>query len=168
MGRPVRSSFFVLRSSFFVLRLLKTLGPSDGTHPFLLISQMAKIDRFEDLQCWQKARGLENIIYRVSTAGSFSKDYALKDQINRASGSVMDNIAEGFGRSGNKELINFLGISRASAFEVQSQLYRALDRKHIDADQFKELLEQTNQVISIISGFITYLKSSERKGPRYE
>ncbi len=129
---------------------------------------MAKIERFEDLQCWQKARELENTVYGLSTIGAFSKDYALKDQINRASGSVMDNIAEGFGRSGNKELIHFLIISRASAFEVQSQLYRALDRKHINADEFSKVSEQTKQVISIISGFIIYLRSSERKGHRYE
>lgn len=129
---------------------------------------MAKIDRFEDLQCWQRARELENTVYGISTVGSFSKDYSLKDQINRASGSIMDNIAEGFGRGGNKEFVHFLIISRASAFEVQSQLYRALDRKHLDAAQFKEVLEKTNQVISVISGFINYLRNSERKGPRFE
>ena len=114
---------------------------------------MAKNDRFVDLQFWQKARELENTIYGISTVGSFSKDYALKDQINRATGSIMNNIAEGFGRGGDKELIHFLIISRSSALEVQSQLYRASDRKHINTTQLREVLERTNQAISIIIRF---------------
>jgi len=77
---------------------------------------MATIERFQDIICWQKARELENVIYRLTSSESFAKDYGLKDQINRATGSVMDNIAEGFGRGGNKEFANFLMISRASAF----------------------------------------------------
>ena len=129
---------------------------------------MAKIERFQDLLCWQKARKLENLIYATTLTGTFSKDFGLKDQINRATGSVMDNIAEGFGRNGNKEFINFLLVSRASVLEVQSQLYRALDRKYIDEQQFKVFFDQSEEVVAIVTGFVIYLKNSERKGLRYE
>ena len=114
------------------------------------------------------AERLENLIYEATLTGAFSKDYGLKDQINRATGSIMDNIAEGFGRNGNKEFINFLLISQASILEVQSQLYRALDRNHIDTQQFKTLFDQSEEVVSIVTGFVIYLKNSERKGLRYE
>jgi four helix bundle protein len=88
---------------------------------------MATIRRFEDLNVWQKARDLSKVIYLKSIKGSFSKDFALKDQINAASGSVMDNIAEGFERDGRLEFIQFLSYSKGSAGEVRSQLYRAYD-----------------------------------------
>lgn len=107
-------------------------------------------------------------MYETTLTGTFSKDYGLKDQVNRTTGSVMDNIAEGFGRNGNKEFINFLLISRASVLEVQSQLLRALDRNHIDPQQFEILFDRSEEVISIVTGFVIYLKNSERKGLRYE
>ena len=129
---------------------------------------MAAINRFQDLTCWQKARELENMIFQISITDRFSKDYGLKDQINRATGSIMDNIAEGFGRGGNKEFIHFLIISRASAYEVQSQLFRAKDRNYLDSLQFNTFFDKSNEVIASISSFVTYLRNSERKGPRYE
>lgn len=81
---------------------------------------MATIKRFEDLVIWQKARKLSNDIYQKKLKGSFAKDYSLKDQINRATGSIMDNIAEGFGRNGKQEFIQFLSVSKSSATEVRS------------------------------------------------
>jgi four helix bundle protein len=125
---------------------------------------MAAIDRFQNLKCWQKARELENMIYQQTCTGALSKDFALKNQLNRASGSGMDNIAEGFGLGGNKDFIHFLIISRASIYEIQSQLYRAMDRNYLNALQFKILFDKSNEVIA----FVTYLRNSERKGPRFE
>ncbi len=92
---------------------------------------MAKIERFEDLQSWQKGRQLANQIYDLMTHTSFSKDFRLRDQINDAAGSVMHNIAEGFDAGSNLEFIRFLKMSGRSASEVQPELYLALDRKYI-------------------------------------
>lgn len=92
---------------------------------------MAKIERFEDLHSWQKARKLANLIYDLTGDANFSKDFRLKSQIQDAAGSVMHNIAEGFDAGTNPEFIRFLKIARRSASEVQSQLYFALDRKYI-------------------------------------
>jgi four helix bundle protein len=128
---------------------------------------MASINRFQDLNCWKQSRILENKIWDISSIGSFSKDYGLKDQINRATGSTMDNIAEGFGRGGNKEFINFLIISRGSILEVQSQLHRALDRKHITQIVFDECFEITESITKLLTSFILYLRNSPEKGPRY-
>jgi four helix bundle protein len=128
---------------------------------------MASIKRFQDLNCWKQSRILENKIWEISSIGSFSKDYGLKDQINRATGSAMDNIVEGFGRGGNKEFINFLIISRGSVLEVQSQLQRALDRKHIDQVIHNECFEMSESVAKLLTSFIVYLRNSPEKGPRY-
>ena len=121
------------------------------------------IERFEDIEAWQLARELSRRIYRASLAGSFAKDSGLRDQINRASGSVMDNIAEGFDGGSNAEFARFLGYAQRSCTEVQSQLYRALDRNHIDQPQFDELFEATGRVRSKIGAFIKYLKRNPRK-----
>ncbi|MGC3978674.1 MAG: four helix bundle protein [Paludibacteraceae bacterium] len=88
---------------------------------------MATIKRFEDLEVWQKARGVCKLVKTLTEKENFSKDFSLKDQIKRSSGSAMDNIAGGFERDGNKEFINFLTISKGSAGEVRSQAYRAYD-----------------------------------------
>ncbi len=93
---------------------------------------MAKIERFEDLHSWQKARQLANLIYDLTGDANFSKDFRLKSQIQDVAGSVMHNIAEGFDAGTNPEFIRFLKIARRSASEVQSQLYLALDRKYIN------------------------------------
>jgi four helix bundle protein len=100
---------------------------------------MATINNFEELNVWQKARTLCQEIFELIEKEKFCKDYKLKDQINGSSGSVMDNIAEGFGRQGNNEFISFLTISNGSVLEVKSQLYHALDRKYITAEKFDEL-----------------------------
>ena len=92
---------------------------------------MATINRFEDIEAWQHAERLEREIFKLTLEGEFAKDFSLKDQIRRSTGSVMDNIAEGFERSGNREFIQFLSISKGSCGEVQSQLYRALDQSYL-------------------------------------
>ena len=121
------------------------------------------IERFEDIEAWQLARELSRRIYSAALAGSFAKDFALRDQINRASGSIMDNIAEGFDGGSNAEFARFLSYAQRSCTEVQSQLYRALDRKHIDQSLFDQLYEQTSLVRSKIGAFIKYLKRNPRK-----
>jgi four helix bundle protein len=129
---------------------------------------MATISRFEDLEIWQYARQQANDLNKIYTEGAFSKDYDLRNQINASSGSVMDNIAEGFERSGNKEFIHFLLIANASNGEVRSQLYRAADRKHLTSEKFDELILKNESISKKVTAFIKYLKESEKKGFRYE
>ena len=129
---------------------------------------MATISRFEDLEIWQFARQQANDLYKIYTEGAFSKDYDLRNQINASSGSVMDNIAEGFERSGNKEFIHFLLIAKASNGEVRSQLYRATDRKHIPLEKFDELILKNESTSKKVTAFIKYLKESDKRGFRYE
>ncbi len=109
---------------------------------------MATIKKFEDLEVWQMGRKLANKIFELTEKGKFIKDFGFKDQIKRAAGSVMDNIAEGFGRGGNREFINLLSISNGSCNEVRSQLYRALDWKYISEEEFKECYNLTEVIIS--------------------
>jgi four helix bundle protein len=128
---------------------------------------MATVKRFEDLEIWQLAREQANELWKVYTDGTFSKDYELRNQISRSSGSVMDNIAEGFERSGNKEFTNFLLIAKASNGEVRSQLYRAFDRGHLSKEIFDTQIIKTEGISKRITSFIKYLKESELKGFRY-
>ena len=100
---------------------------------------MTSINRFEDVKAWQRARELAQQVYSVSGKGAFRRDYGLKDQIRRAAGSVMHNIAEGFDSGSDKEFIRFLVYARRSATEVQSQLYLALDQTYITESEFKRL-----------------------------
>lgn len=128
---------------------------------------MATIQRFEDVVAWQKARELSQEIYRVSAQNEFAKDYGLRSQIRRSSGSVMDNIAEGFERGGKGEFIQFLGVAKGSAGEVRSQLYRALDQKYIPQTTFDELYGKADEIGRMITGLIVYLNRSLFKGNKY-
>ena len=121
------------------------------------------ISRFEDIESWQLARGLAMRVFLVSAEGGFSKDFPLRDQINRAAGSIMDNIAEGFDGGTNGEFARFLTYAQRSCTEVQSQLYRALDRQYLDQPQFDELYAMAVQTRSKIGAFIKYLKKSDRR-----
>ncbi len=116
---------------------------------------MSKVGKFEDLVAWQKARELTQAIYAVTNNGAFSKDYGLRDQIRRASVSIMSNIAEGFGRGSMNEFHQFLVVSKASCAEVQSQLYVALDAGYIDETMFKKMSDDANEVARIISALRT-------------
>src|SRR3712207_4398039 len=97
----------------------------ESTRVRLRIGALMSITRFEDLEVWKKARDLSLAIYRVTSKGSFARDFGLRDQIRRAAVSVMSNIAEGFDRYSRSEFKQFLSIARGSASEVRSQLYLA-------------------------------------------
>lgn len=122
---------------------------------------MAKIERFEDLQSWQKARQLANLIYDFTEHAKFSKDFRLSGQIQDAAGSVMHNIAEGFDAGTNPEFIRFLKIARRSASEVQSELYLALDRHYITQDELNIAYNQATEAKRLINGMIGYLRKSK-------
>ena len=129
---------------------------------------MATIQKFEDLDIWQLARSLSKDIFVLSLSGKLSKDFSLKDQMNRSSGSIMDNIAEGFGRGSRLEFIQFLSIATGSADELKSQLYRCLDKEYINEESFEGLYERTNAIYKKINGFIKYLNSSLVKGTKFK
>lgn len=128
---------------------------------------MAKIERFEDLKVWQAARLISIAVFEITKNEKLSKDYSLKDQMNRSAGSIMDNIAEGFERGGKKEFIQFLYIAKGSSGELRSQIYRAKDRAFINNDEFEKLLKNVEEVSKQLMGFIQYLKNSELKGNKY-
>jgi four helix bundle protein len=122
---------------------------------------MATIRRFEEIQAWQKARELVREIYQISVEGRLSRDFGLRDQICRAAVSAMSNIAEGFTRNSNKEFAHFLDIAQASATEVQSLLYVALDAGYINKGEFERLYNLGGETILLIGSFASYL----RRGP---
>jgi four helix bundle protein len=123
---------------------------------------MATIERFEDIQAWQKARELSSAVYKICKHGELAKDFGLKDQIRRSAVSVQSNIAEGFGRESNKEFVYFLGIAKGSAAEFRSQLYNLLDAECIDDPTFNSLYSDACDAERLIGGFINYLKKSDR------
>jgi four helix bundle protein len=126
-----------------------------------------KIEKFEDLEIWQEARELCKKVYEITSVSPFCNDFKFRDQIRSSAGSIMDNIAEGFERGGNKEFIQFLSISKGSCGETRSQSYRAFDCKYIDQTALNDLLDRTIKLSKHISGFMTYLKTSDLKGPKY-
>lgn len=113
---------------------------------------MSRIERFEDLIAWQKARAMTTEIYRLTRQEGFARDYGLKNQIERASVSVMSNIAEGFERNRRGEFHQFLSISKASCAEVRSQLYVTLDIGYINQTQFDQTMSLAQEVAKIIGG----------------
>ena len=123
---------------------------------------MAK--KFEELNIWQLSRELCKDIYRITNYELFNKDYRFRDQIRASSGSIMDNIAEGFERNGNKEFIQFLYIAKGSCGETRSQLYRALDNNFINKEEFDTLRDKTLQISQSTLALIQYLKKSEITG----
>lgn len=125
---------------------------------------MAGIEKFEDLEIWKLARELCIIVRSLTSKGPFVKDFKFASQINSAAGSIMDNIAEGFERDGNREFINFLYIAKGSNGEVRSPSYRALDAEFISVDSFEDLLNRTEILKRKINNLILTLKSSGSKG----
>jgi len=129
---------------------------------------VSKILYSEDLEIWQLARVLCQDIQDVAVNSDLRTYYKLYAQIDGSSGSVMDNIAEGFERNGNREFIQFLSISKASCGETRSQLYRVLDRKYITEEEFIKLKEQAMELSRKIGSFIGYLSKSDFKGSKYK
>lgn len=121
---------------------------------------MATFKRFEDILAWQKARQAARMVYEVTSVGRFSRDFALSGQIQRASVSIMANIAEGFGRHSDKEFANFLNIAHGSASEVQSHLYVALDLGYIDEDSFTNLYKVLDEVSRMTFALAQQLRTS--------
>ena len=120
-----------------------------------------KIKRFEDLEVWQLARELVNQIYKLSRKTKLSKDFGLRNQLQRSAVSIMSNIAEGFERKTNKEFIQFLNIAKASSGELRSQLYVTLDLEYLDKVTFETVYNLCEKISKSIAGFIKYLKSAK-------
>jgi len=127
-----------------------------------------KISRFEELPIWQQARELYKIIFEITSQNPFFSDFKFRDQIRSSSGSIMDNIAEGFERGGNKEFIQFLSVAKGSCGECRSQSYRAFDSGYINQQTLDDLIARTLLLSKNISGFMSYLKQSDLKGTKYK
>ena len=121
------------------------------------------IRRFEEIEGWQAARELTNAVYAVAKAGEFAKDFGLRDQITRAAGSSMHNIAEGFDSGSNAEFVRILRYSQRSCTEVKSQLYGALDQRYISQEQFNRLYLLADKTHRKVGGFVKYLITHSNK-----
>jgi len=128
---------------------------------------MGRIDRFEDLEVWQISRELCRLVEDFFQTTELGNNYALRNQMERSSGSVMDNIAEGFGRGGNKEFHNFLSFSKGSCTELKSQFYRSFDKKLIGEEDFQKALAMTDHCTNKIGGLMYYLRNSKIKGQKF-
>lgn len=129
---------------------------------------MATFKKFEEIECWKKARELTDRVYKVSKKTAFFKDFSLRDQIRRAAISVMSNIAEGFDRSGTGEFVQFLAFAKGSTGEVRCQLYVALDQSYIDEEEFEYLSGLATETGKMIGGLMNYLRRSGHKGARFK
>jgi four helix bundle protein len=128
---------------------------------------MATFRRFDEIEAWQKAREVTKFVYRISNHGGFAKDFGLRDQIRRASVSIMANIAEGFERDGTGELIQFLAVAKGSAAEVLSHADVALDQDFISKENFDRLAAMTAELGRMIAALMTYLRRSGTKGLKF-
>ncbi|MBP6073596.1 MAG: four helix bundle protein [Flavobacterium sp.] len=129
---------------------------------------MATITKFEDLEIWQEARKLAKEVFILSKETDLKTDFRFKEQIKASSGSVMDNIAEGFERDGNLEFRQFLSIAKGSAGETRSQIYRLYDCEYISEEQFKDLKNKYESLSGKIKNFITYLNKKNFKGNKFQ
>lgn len=129
---------------------------------------MAGVSGFEEIKAWQKTREMTRMIYQVSKRGDFYKDFGLRDQIRRATSSVMSNIAEGYERDGNREFVQFLSQAKGSCGEIRSQLYMALDQNYLTPAEFEVLKGMASEVSRMISGLMAYLQRSEQRGRKYQ
>ena len=127
-----------------------------------------KVTRFEELEIWKLARELYKYVFKITLKEPFCRDFKFRDQMRDSSGSISDNIAEGFDRGGNKEFIQFLSIAKGSCGETRNQSYRAFDSNYINQEVLDELLEQTDTISRKITNLIKSLKSSDHKGVKYD
>ena len=125
---------------------------------------MAKVDRFEDLDAWKLARVLTGKVYRLSRDGGFARDFGFRDQICRASVSIVSNIAEGFERNSNRAFQQFLSIAKGSAGEVRAQLYVALDLGYIEQEQFDDMMQSVSRISKMLAKLISYIANSGDSG----
>lgn len=128
---------------------------------------MATITKFEDLEVWKQARALCLKIRTLTNKDSFKRDFGLRQQMLNSSGSIMDNITEGFERDGKKEFLQFLYIAKGSLGELKSQLYRSLDSALINKEEFEDTSLDAEILLKGLGGFIKYLYNSEYKGIKY-
>lgn len=126
------------------------------------------ITKFEDLIIWQLGRELAKEVYELTKADIWKEDWEFRSQIRNSSGSVSDNIAEGFEREGNNEFIQFLSISKGSCGECRSQIYRAFDRSYIDKAKMDYFVEKTSRLCSKIHNTITTVRKSDIRGHKYK
>jgi len=126
-----------------------------------------QVKNFEDLEIWKDARALTRGIYQLTRDPKFSKDFGLRDQIQRAAVSIMSNITEGFERGGNQEFMQFLYVAKASCGEVRSHLYVALDQSYVAQKDCDDASKSFRRLSIMISNLIDYLKRSSLKGPKY-
>jgi four helix bundle protein len=129
---------------------------------------MATIQKFEDLEIWQKARLLSQKTYPLTFIKPINKDFRYKDQIRGSVGSIMDNIAEGFERGSKLEFINSLTLSKGEVGEYKSQLYRGLDIKYFSQELFLELFSLADELTKMITSFVSYLNKSSIKGQKFK
>ena len=129
---------------------------------------MATITKFEDLEIWQEARKLAKEVFILSKETDLKTDFRFKEQIKASSGSVMDNIAEGFERNGNLEFRQFLSIAKGSAGETRSQIYRLYDYEYTSEEQLKDLKNKYENLSGKIKNFITYLNKKDFKGNKFQ
>lgn len=129
---------------------------------------MATFRSFVEIEAWQKARDLTGLVYVATRSAGFSKDFALRNQVRRASISIMANIAEGFGRSGSVEFIQFLAVAKGSACEVISHVYVALDQGYVSQEEFDRLNSLAEKTVDLIGGLMRYLQKSSIKGAKYK
>jgi four helix bundle protein len=129
---------------------------------------MGTITKFEDLEIWQEARKLAKEVFILSKETDLKTDFRFKEQIKASSGSVMDNIAEGFERDGNLEFRQFLSVAKGSAGETRSQIYRLYDCEYISEEQFKDLKSKYENLSGKIKNFITYLSKKDFKGNKFQ
>ena len=129
---------------------------------------MATFKKFEEIECWKKARELTRRVYELSGKASFGRDFGLRDQIRRVAVSIMSNIAEGYDRSARGEFIQFLATAKGSAAEVRSQLYVAVDQGHIGESDFTEVSALAAETGRMVGGLMNYLRGSRYKGTKYK